>query len=177
MLVWSVRPIRRISPGPCVRPFGRGSLVPVFCGSAFRNRGIRRLLDAIVAYLPAPSDIAFEARSTGPDAAQGRATDEAPFAGLAFRTVTEPSAGRLTFVRVFSGVAVTGDRLFNTASCRAEKIGAMVRIHANHIAPVDEARTGDIVALVGLDHTASGDTICDPAAPVTLGAVRPRSAA
>ena len=128
-----------------------GRVVPVLCGSAFRNRGIRRLLDAVVDYLPAP---------------QG--SDEAPFSGLAFQTVDDPSAGKLTFVRIYSGVVATGGQMLNSVTTSPEKIGRMVRMHANHTEEIKEAHAGDIVALAGLTHTTSGDTLCDPAAPVIL---------
>ena len=128
-----------------------GRVVPVLCGSAFRNRGIRRLLDAVVDYLPAP---------------QG--SDEAPFSGLAFQTVDDPSAGKLTFVRIYSGVVATGSQMLNSVTTSPEKIGRMVRMHANHTEEIKEAHAGDIVALAGLTHTTSGDTLCDPAAPVIL---------
>jgi elongation factor G len=128
-----------------------GRVLPVLCGSAFRNRGIRRLLDAVVDYLPAP---------------QG--SDEAPFSGLAFQTVDDPSAGKLTFVRIYSGVVATGGQMLNSVTTSPEKIGRMVRMHANHTEDIEEAHAGDIVALAGLTHTTSGDTLCDPAAPVIL---------
>jgi elongation factor G len=154
-----------------------GTLVPVLGGSAFRNRGTRRLLDAIVDYLPAPSDIERTAVAASGETVTRPASDDEPFAGLVFRTVNDPAAGRLTFVRVQSGVIATGRIVLNAASRRQEQIGAMVRVHASHTEAVEEARAGDIVALVGLQHTTSGDTLCDPAAPVVLGGYRPRSAA
>jgi elongation factor G len=150
-------------------------LVPVLCGSAFRNRGVRGLLDAVARYLPAPSDVKRPALSVEGDVMR-LGTDEEPFTAVAFRSVGE-AGSRLTFVRVISGVAVTGERLLNAVSMRAETIGEMIRIRANHTETVDEARTGDVVALAGLDHTIPGDTLCDPAAPVVLGGYRTRTAA
>jgi len=145
-----------------------GSVVPVLVGSAFRNRGIGRLLDAVVDYLPSPSELALKATSADGLAVERRAADDEPFTGLAFHTVEDPAAGKLTFVRIYSGVVATGAHMLNSVSMSPEHIGSMVRVHANHTESVDEARTGDIVALSGLEHTNSGDTLCDPAAPVIL---------
>jgi elongation factor G len=153
-----------------------GSLVPVLCGSAFRNRGVRGLLDAVARYLPAPSDIERVAVSSAGQAPRA-AADEEPFAAVAFRTVGDGAAGSLTFLRVCSGVAATDQRLVNAASMRTETIGSIIRIRANRTETVDEARTGDVVAVAGLEHTTSGDTLCDPAAPVILGGYRARTAA
>jgi len=145
-----------------------GRVVPVLCGSAFRNRGIRRLLDAVVDYLPAPSEVALKARATDGQAIERHASDDEPFAGLAFQTVDDPSAGKLTFVRIYSGVVATGGQMLNSVTTSPERIGRMVRMHANHTEEIKEAHAGDIVALAGLTHTTTGDTLCDPAAPVIL---------
>jgi elongation factor G len=145
-----------------------GRVVPVLCGSAFRNRGIRRLLDAVVDYLPAPSEMALNARATDGQAVERLASDDEPFAGLAFQTVDDPSAGKLTFVRIYSGVVATGGQMLNSVTTSPERIGRMVRMHANHTEEIKEAHAGDIVALAGLTHTTTGDTLCDPAAPVIL---------
>ncbi|HLY57437.1 MAG TPA: GTP-binding protein [Stellaceae bacterium] len=164
--------------GPAIREAVRaGTLVPVLCGSAFRNRGTRRLLDAIVDYLPAPSDVAHKAFAADGTEIEQQASDDASFAGLAFRTVSEPTAGRMTFLRVYAGALATGDRVFNPASRRDERVGPMIRVRAKHSETVETARAGDVVALAGLEHTSSGDTLCDPSAPVILGEFRPRSAA
>ena len=163
---------------PAIREAVRaGTLVPVLCGSAFRNRGTRRLLDAIVDYLPAPSDIAHKAFAADGTEIEQRASDDAGFAGLAFRTVSDPTAGRMTFLRVYAGALASGDRVFNPASRRVERVGAMLRVRAKHSETVETAWTGDVVALAGLEHTSSGDTLCDPSAPVILGEFRPRTAA
>jgi elongation factor G len=147
-----------------------GSIVPVLCGSAFRNRGIRRLLDAVVDYLPAPSDLAAHAGVAADGRrVERRPADDEPFSGVAFQTVDDPMAGRLTFVRIYSGVVATGSDMLNSVTASPEKIGRMVRMHANHTEEVKEARAGDIVALAGLEHTTTGDTLCDPDAPVILG--------
>jgi elongation factor G len=145
-----------------------GSIVPVLCGSAFRNRGIRRLLDAVVDYLPAPSELPLQAVAADGSAVERLPSDDEPFAGLVFQTVEDPAAGKLTFVRIYSGVVAKGGQMLNSVSLSPERIGSMVRVQANHTEAVDEARTGDIVALAGLEHTNSGDTLCDPAAPVIL---------
>ena len=147
-----------------------GSIVPVLCGSAFRNRGIRRLLDAVVHYLPAPSDMAAHAGvAADGNRVERRPADDEPFSGVAFQTVDDPMSGRLTFVRIYSGVVATGGSMLNSVTASPEKIGRMVRMHANHTEEIKEARAGDIVALAGLEHTTTGDTLCDPDAPVILG--------
>jgi elongation factor G len=147
-----------------------GSIVPVLCGSAFRNRGIRRLLDAVVDYLPAPSDMAAHAGvAADGNRVERRPADDEPFSGVAFQTVDDPMSGRLTFVRIYSGVVATGGSMLNSVTASPEKIGRMVRMHANHTEEIKEARAGDIVALAGLEHTTTGDTLCDPDAPVILG--------
>jgi elongation factor G len=146
-----------------------GSIVPVLCGSAFRNRGIRRLLDAVVDYLPAPSDMAAHAGvAADGNRVERRPADDEPFSGVAFQTVDDPMSGRLTFVRIYSGVVATGGSMLNSVTASPEKIGRMVRMHANHTEEIKEARAGDIVALAGLEHTTTGDTLCDPDAPVIL---------
>jgi elongation factor G len=142
--------------------------VPVLCGSAFRNRGIHRLLDAVVDYLPAPSEVALNVLAADGHAIERHASDDEPFTGLASQTVDDPSAGKLTFIRIYSGVVATGSQMLNSVTTSPERIGRMVRMHANHTEEINEARAGDIVALSGLTHTTTGDTLCDPAAPVTL---------
>lgn len=154
-----------------------GRIVPVLCGSAFRNRGIRRLLDAIVDYLPAPSEIMLQLQAADGQAIDRPVSDEEPFAGLAFQTVQDPTAGKLTFLRVYSGVVATGEPMLNSAKSSAERSGRMMRMHANHAEEITEARAGDIVALTGLTHTTTGDTLCDPAAPVSWSGSRRRPAA
>jgi elongation factor G len=143
-------------------------VVPVLCGSAFRGRGIRLLLDAVVDYLPAPSEVALNARATNGQVIERHASDDEPFAGLAFQTVDDPAAGKLTFIRIYSGVVATGGQMLNSVTASPERIGRMVRMHANHTEEIKEARAGDIVAFSGLTHTTTGDTLCDPAAPVIL---------
>lgn len=145
-----------------------GRLVPVLVGSAFRNRGIGALLDAIVDYLPAPSELTLHAVAADGSAVERRPADEEPFAGLAFQTLDDPASGTLTFVRIYSGVVARGAVMLNSVSMSPERIGPMVRIQANHAEPIEEAGAGDIVALAGLKNTTTGDTLCDPTAPVIL---------
>ena len=146
-----------------------GAIAPVLCGSAFRNRGVRRLLDAVVDFLPSPSDMAAHVGiAADGNRVERRPADDEPFSGVAFQTVDDPMSGRLTFVRIYSGVVATGSSMLNSVSASPEKIGRMVRMHANHTEEIEEARAGDIVALAGLEHTTTGDTLCDPDAPVIL---------
>ncbi len=144
--------------------------VPVFCGSAFKNKGVQPLLDAVVDYLPSPLDIppahAISAKD-GSDV-EVEASDEGPFAGLAFKIMNDPFVGSVTFVRVYRGVLETGSYVLNSVKDNKERIGRMLLMHANHREDIKEARAGDIVALVGLKDTTTGDTLCDNSAPVIL---------
>jgi elongation factor G len=147
-----------------------GAFVPVLCGSAFKNKGVQPLLDAVVDYLPAPTDVAaIKGVRMGTDVVvERRASDDEPFAGLAFKIMSDPFVGSLTFVRVYSGVLTTGSAVLNTVKQGRERIGRMLLMHANHREDVKEARAGDIVALAGLKNTTTGDTLSDPAHPVVL---------
>jgi elongation factor G len=147
-----------------------GAFVPVLNGAAFKNKGVQPLLDAVVAYLPAPTDVAA-IRGTTPDDGEEvvrRSRDDEPFSALAFKVMTDPYVGSLTFVRVYSGVLESGAKVLNTAKGRQERIGRMLQMHANSREDVKEARAGDIVALAGLKQSATGDTLCDPRHPVAL---------
>jgi elongation factor G len=146
------------------------AFVPVLCGSAFKNKGVQPLLDAVVDYLPSPLDVpAVEGVKMGSDEAVTRkASDDEPFAGLAFKIMTDPFVGSLTFVRVYSGVLNTGTTVLNSVKDNRERIGRMLQMHANHREDIKEARAGDIVALAGLKNSTTGDTLCDPGAPVIL---------
>jgi elongation factor G len=155
-------------PIPVRRAIRDNAIVPVLVGSAFRNRGIEILLDAIVDYFPAPSDMQLRAVAVDGRRVDRRPADDEPFAGLAFQTLEDPEAGKLTFVRIYSGVVATGNLMLNSVSTSPEQIGPMVRMHANHTESVHEAHAGDVVGLFGLEHTMTGDTLCDPAAPVIL---------
>ncbi|HJT07809.1 MAG TPA: elongation factor G [Stellaceae bacterium] len=146
------------------------AFVPVICGSAFKNKGVQPLLDAVVDFLPAPTDVAaVEGTKVGSDEPLVRkASDDEPFAGLAFKIMTDPFVGSLTFMRVYSGVLASGTAVLNSVKDNRERIGRMLQMHANHREDIKEARAGDIVALAGLKNTTTGDTLCDPNAPVVL---------
>ncbi|MEX2274143.1 MAG: elongation factor G [Actinomycetota bacterium] len=151
-----------------------GHGVPVLCGSAFKNKGVQLLLDAIVHYLPAPTDVepVVGHRPNGPEHELIRKpSDDEPFASLAFKIMSDPYVGRLTYMRVYSGVLRAGSHVTNSSKDRKERIGRILQMHANHREDMDAAFTGDIVAVVGLKHATTGDTICDPAEPVVLEAI------
>ena len=149
-------------------------VVPVLCGSAVRNKGIQPVLDAIVNYLPSPLDIppvqGIDPR-TGKDSFR-EASDNAPFAALAFKIVSDPFVGRLVYLRVYSGTVRTGSQVLNSAREQKERLGRLLQMHANRREEVDEIGCGGIVAVVGLKNTFTGDTICDPAKPVVLEAIK-----
>jgi elongation factor G len=147
-----------------------GAFVPVLCGSAFKNKGVQPLLDAVVDFLPAPTDVAaIKGVKMGSDeVVVRRASDDEPFAGLAFKIMSDPFVGSLTFVRIYSGVLTTASQALNTVKDNRERIGRMLLMHANHREDVKEARAGDILALAGLKNTTTGDTLSDPAHPVVL---------
>ena len=145
-------------------------VTPVLCGSAFKYKGIQRLLDAVVDYLPSPRDVP---PVQGTDLAGERplvrdARDDAPFSALVFKILTDPYVGQLAFLRVYSGSFRTGGRVFNVSKKRRERIGRLLRMHADKREDVREAMAGEIVAAVGLRTVQTGDTICDPADPVVL---------
>ena len=147
-----------------------GAFVPVLCGSAFKNKGVQPLLDAVVDYLPAPTDVE-DIRGIKPDTDEAvvRKSDDAePFSALAFKVMTDPFVGTLTFIRVYSGVLGTGDAVLNSVKGSRERVGRMLQMHANSREDVKEAFAGNIVAIVGLKGTSTGDTLCDPAKPVVL---------
>ena len=149
-------------------------LVPVLCGSALRNKGIQPLLDAIVNYLPSPLDVP---PVEGIDARTGRivarpANEAAPFSALAFKVVTDPFVGRLVYIRVYSGRVKAKAQVFNSAKGRKERLGRLLRMHANHREEVDEVEAGGIAAALGLKSTFTGDTLCDPSKPILLEAIR-----
>ena len=138
------------------------TFVPVLCGSAFKNKGVQPLLDAVVDYLPAPVDIpAIKGVKAGTDIEIAKhATDEEPFAGLAFKIMNDPFVGSLTFVRIYSGVVEAGTYIQNTVKDKRERVGRMLLMHANSREEIKEARAGDIVAFAGLKDTTTGDTLC-----------------
>jgi elongation factor G len=143
---------------------------PVVCGSAFKNKGVQPLLDAVVDYLPSPTDVAAVKGTSldGKTEIERRCSDEEPFSGLAFKIMVDPFVGTLTFFRVYSGVIESGTGVINSGRDKRERIGRMLLMHANHREEIKEARAGDIVALVGLKDTITGDTLCDAAKPVVL---------
>ncbi|HTW51416.1 MAG TPA: elongation factor G [Stellaceae bacterium] len=147
-----------------------GKLVPVLCGSAFKNKGVQPLLDAVIEYLPSPIDVAaIKGVKMGSDEPIVRkCSDDEPFSGLAFKIMSDPFVGSLTFVRIYSGVLAGGSTVLNSVKDNRERVGRMLLMHANHREDVKEARAGDIVALAGLKNTTTGDTLCDPAHAVVL---------
>ncbi len=147
-----------------------GAFVPVLNGSAFKNKGVQPLLDAVVDYLPSPLDVPpVVGVKPGTDDEVRRATaDEAPFAALAFKIMSDPFVGSLSFIRVYSGVLESGSSLLNSVKDKRERVGRMLLMHANDREDVKSARAGDIVALAGLKTTTTGDTLCDPSAPIVL---------
>jgi elongation factor G len=145
-------------------------IVLALCGSAFKNKGVQAVLDAVVEYLPAPTEVkAIDGLlDDGETVAHREADDEAPFAALAFKIATDPFVGTLTFFRVYSGVLRSGDALYNPVKGRRERIGRMVQMHANKRDEIDEVRAGDIAAAVGLKDVTTGDTLCAMDAHITL---------
>ena len=142
---------------------------PVLCGSAYKNKGIQLLLDAIVEYLPSPLEVpAIKGTLINGKEEERRADDNEPFAALAFKVMTDPFVGRLTYFRVYSGVATAGSYVLNSAKDKKERFGRLVQMHANHRADIDEVCAGDIAAAVGLKDTTTGDTLCDTKAPIIL---------
>jgi elongation factor G len=144
--------------------------VPVLCGSAFKNKGVQPLLDAVVDYLPSPLDIPpVEGTVPGKNEVVVRpADDKAPFAGLAFKIMDDPFVGSITFVRVYSGSVSSGTGALNSVKDKNERVGRMLLMHANSREDVKEANAGDIVAFAGLKYTTTGETLCDPNNPVIL---------
>jgi elongation factor G len=147
--------------------------VPVLCGSAFKNKGVQTLLNAVIDYLPGPLDVAaYTGFKPGDETEtrniERRASDTEPFAGLAFKIMNDPFMGTLTFTRIYSGQLKKGDQILNATKGRRERIGRMVMMHANKQEEASEAFAGDIIALAGLKETTTGDTLCDIAKPVVL---------
>ncbi len=152
-----------------------GHVVPVLCGAAFKNKGVQALLDAVVDLLPSPVDIpAIQGHLPHHDAthATRRAADDEPFAALAFKIMTDPYVGKLTFFRVYSGVLNAGSYVYNSTKDRRERIGRLLQMHANKREELEEVRAGDIAAAIGLKDTKTGDTLCDANHPIILEAMR-----
>jgi elongation factor G len=151
------------------------AFVPVICGSAFKNKGVQPLLDAVVDYLPSPVDVPAISGfnpDKGPEAIEERpASDDAPFAALGFKIMTDPFVGQLTFIRVYSGVLTAGSTIFNSTKQKNERIGRLLKMHANKREEIKEVYAGDIAAAVGLKTVSTGDTICDQKKPIVLEAM------
>ena len=146
-----------------------GEIVPMLCGSAFKNKGVQAMLDAVIEYMPAPTDIPpvkgiLENESEG----ERKADDSEPFAALAFKIMTDPYVGQLTFFRVYSGVLNSGDTIYNPVKGRKERIGRILQMHANQREEIKEVRAGDIAAAVGLKEATTGETLCQPDNVITL---------
>jgi elongation factor G len=152
------------------RPF-----VPVICGSAFKNKGVQPLLDAVVDYLPSPLDIpaviGLDPRKSDETQVEREASDQAPFSALAFKIMTDPFVGQLAFIRVYSGVMASGSMVYNATKGKTERVGRLLKMHANKREEIKEAYAGDIAAAVGLRSVTTGDTICDEKKPVVLEAM------
>jgi elongation factor G len=149
-------------------------IFPVICGSAFKNKGVQNLLDAVVDYLPAPSEVPPVQGTEIDDstvALERRASDEEPFSALIFKIMTDPFVGQLAFLRVYSGTLATGDSAYNVAKARRERVGRLVRMHANKREEISEIFAGDIAAAVGLRSVVTGDTVCDEKHPILLESI------
>ncbi|HDZ62000.1 MAG TPA: elongation factor G [Nitrospirae bacterium] len=148
-------------------------MTPVLCGAAFKNKGVQTLLDVVIDYLPCPLDIPPIKginTKTGEETVR-KVSDKEPFAALAFKITTDPFVGQLTFLRVYSGVLSAGSYTYNSSKGAKERVGRLLQMHANKREEIDEARAGDIVAVVGLKYTLTGDTLCSEDKPVTLEAI------
>ncbi|MCP5145991.1 MAG: elongation factor G [Gammaproteobacteria bacterium] len=148
----------------------RNEVVPVLCGSAFKNKGVQAMLDAVIEYMPSPPEVPAirGVLEDGETEATRPSTDDAPFAALAFKIATDPFVGTLTFFRVYSGVLNSGDSVFNPIKDRKERIGRLLQMHANSREEIKEVRAGDIAAAVGLKDVTTGETLCDPNNIITL---------
>jgi elongation factor G len=142
---------------------------PMLCGTAFKNKGVQRMLDAVLELMPSPLDVkAIKGFDEDEKEITRKADDSEKFAALAFKLMTDPFVGQLTFVRVYSGVLKKGDTVYNAVRGKKERIGRIVQMHANNREEVDEIRAGDIAACVGLKDVTTGETLCDPNAVITL---------
>ena len=144
-------------------------VTPVLCGSSYRNKGVQHLLDAIVDYLPSPIDVDHvQGVNSKGEPEIRRTADDEPFAGLAFKIVSDPFVGKLAFFRVYSGKLTSGSYVYNSSKGKKERVGRLLRMHANHREEIDEIYSGDICAIVGLKETTTGDTLCSENAPIIL---------
>ena len=144
-------------------------IVLATCGSAFKNKGVQAVLDAVVEYLPSPKEVkAIKGESDNGDLIERHSSDNEPFSSLAFKIATDPFVGSLTFIRVYSGVVKTGDSVYNSVKGKKERIGRIVQMHSNKREEIKEVRAGDIAAAIGLKNVTTGDTLCDPDNKVIL---------
>ena len=147
----------------------KGEIVPMLCGSAFKNKGVQAMLDAVIEYMPAPTDIPpVKGMDENEEPITRKADDSEKFSALAFKLMTDPFVGQLTFVRVYSGVLSKGDTVYNPVRGKKDRIGRIVQMHANNRVEIDEIRAGDIAACIGMKDVTTGETLCDPDAIVTL---------
>ncbi len=161
-------PVEDIKKGLRIRTINN-EIVPMLCGSAFKNKGVQAMLDAVIDYMPSPVDIkAVTGEKESGEMDERQADDKEPFAGLAFKIATDPFVGQLIFFRVYSGVVTTGDTIYNPVKGRKERIGRLLQMHANQREEIKEVRAGDIAAAVGLKEAVTGDTLCDPIKTITL---------
>jgi elongation factor G len=161
-------PVEDIKKGLRIRTINN-EIVPMLCGSAFKNKGVQAMLDAVIDYMPSPVDIkAVTGEKESGEMDERQADDKEPFAGLAFKIATDPFVGQLIFFRVYSGVVTTGDTIYNPVKGRKERIGRLLQMHANQREEIKEVRAGDIAAAVGLKEAVTGDTLCDPTKTITL---------
>ena len=145
-------------------------MIPVCCGTSYRNKGVQKLLDAIIAYMPAPTDIP-DMKGINPETGEEdvrKASDDEPFSALAFKIATDPFVGKLCFFRVYSGTVDAGSTVYNSTKEKSERIGRILQMHANHRQDLDTVYAGDIAAAVGLKNTTTGDTLCDEKHPIIL---------
>ena len=145
-------------------------MVPVCCGSSYRNKGVQKLLDAVVDYMPAPTDVP-DIKGVNPDTEEEEtrpSSDDAPFAALAFKIMTDPYVGKLCFFRVYSGTGDAGTSVYNSVKRNSERMGRILQMHANHRKDIETCYAGDIAGAVGLKNTTTGDTLCDPKHPIVL---------
>ncbi len=151
----------------------RNDIIPVFCGSAFKNKGVQPLLDGVIDYLPSPNDRPpiIHSASEGEESFERHHDDDEPFSALAFKIMTDKHMGKLTYMRVYSGVVTAGSNVLNSTRQKNQRIGRIIRMHSNRQEAIDEARTGDIVAVVGLSDTRTGDTLCTKDAPIILESI------
>ena len=159
---------------PCARPHWRPKWCPVLCGSAFKNKGVQPMLDAVIDYLPSPLDLP-PTQGTRPnhleDIEERKADDSEAFSALAFKVMTDPFVGKLTYIRVYSGTLTKGSSVLNSTKDKKERVGRILQMHANDREDKDAIFAGDIMAVVGLKNTTTGDTLCDPARPIVLEAL------